>query len=221
MHFFLLVGLANAAFIAPIRSRHVATPALTPLVPLRHKSPQLQPPPVVVMAETSSGGLKPRGLLGLLGGSLIHLSCGSMYCWGNLLSYMPPELKYWGGAAAAGSVPDAQFVLAFTILSQMVGMPIGPALERAGLGPRRTALLGALLMGSGVLLASFATSLATFVPCYCVLFGLGVGIAYQMPILNGAKWFPKAKGAVSGVVIFGMGASAFFFNMLATRIVNP
>ena len=99
-----------------------------PLAPLRHKSPQLQPPPVV-MAETSSGGLKPRGLLGLLGGSLIHLSCGSMYCWGNLLSYMPPELKYWGGAmggaAAAGGVPDAQFVLAFTILSQMVGMPIG------------------------------------------------------------------------------------------------
>jgi MFS family permease len=143
-----------------------------------------------------------------------------MYAWGNLLSYMPPELKYWGGAAAAatGRSPDASFVLAFTILSQTVGMPLGPALERSGLGARRTALLGAMLMGGGVLLASTATSLAAFVASYCVMFGLGVGIAYQMPLLTGAKWFPGATGAVSGVVIFGMGASAFFFNMLATRL---
>ena len=118
--------------------------------------------------------------------------------------------------------PSAQFVLAFTILAQTVGMPLGPWLEqRAGLGPRRTALLGAALMGGGVLASSFATSLATFVPFYCVVFGLGVGIAYQMPILSGSKWFPRAKGAVSGTVIFGMGASAFFFNMLATRLANP
>lgn len=204
--------------------------------------------------HTSGALSKWRGLLGLFGGSLIHLSCGSMYCWGNLLSYMPPHLKYWSGsaAAAAGGMPDAQFVLAWTILSQMVGMPIGPALERSGLGPRRTALLGAVLMGSGVLLASTASSLATFVLGYCVIFGLGVGIACtwphrvstspphpfthcvsqrpafeplvnadQMPIMNGAKWFPRSTGGVSGAVIFGMGASAFFFNMLATRLVNP
>ena len=51
--------------------------------------------------QDASARVKWKGLLGLAGGSLIHLSCGSMYCWGNMLSYMPPHLKYWGGAAAA------------------------------------------------------------------------------------------------------------------------
>jgi MFS family permease len=139
-----------------------------------------------------------------------------MYCWGNLLSYMPPELKYWAGAAAATGVPDAQFVLAYTIMAQTIGMPIGPYLYPI-LGARKTALLGSVLMGSGVILASYATSLATFVPFFCVMFGLGVGIAYQMPILTGTKWFPKSKGGVSGAVIFGMGASAFFFNNCLAR----
>ena len=161
-----------------------------------------------------------RGLIGVAAGAGMHLSCGSMYCWGNLLSYMPPELKYWAGAAAATGVPDAQFVLAYTIMAQTIGMPIGPYLYPI-LGARKTALLGSVLMGSGVILASYATSLATFVPFFCVMFGLGVGIAYQMPILTGTKWFPKSKGGVSGAVIFGMGASAFFFNKLATAIVNP
>ena len=53
--------------------------------------------------------------------------------------------------------PDAKYVLAFTIIAQTIGMPIGPALEKTGLGPRRTALMGALLMGGGVLLSSYAT----------------------------------------------------------------
>ena len=34
-----------------------------------------------------------RGALGLIGGILIHLTCGTMYCWGNLISYIPGSLK--------------------------------------------------------------------------------------------------------------------------------
>ena len=46
-------------------------------------------------------------------------------------------------------------------------------------------------------------------------------IAYQMPILTGSAWFPRSKGMVTGTVIGGMGASAFFFNLLITRMANP
>ena len=34
-----------------------------------------------------------RGALGLIGGILIHLTCGTMYCRGNLISYIPGSLK--------------------------------------------------------------------------------------------------------------------------------
>jgi len=160
-----------------------------------------------------------RGVAGLVGGILIHLACGSMYTWGNLVSYAPPHLKYWAGAVGSGPA-DAQLVLPLILVSQMTGMPLGPLLEKK-LGPTLTALLGALMMGIGVMAAATAPSLASFCVCYAVVFGLGVGVAYQMPIIAGGRWFPAKKGVVTGSVVTGMGASAFLFNLLATRLINP
>jgi len=76
-------------------------------------------------------------------------------------------------------------------------------------------------MGSGVFLASYARTLMQFVLSYSVLFGLGVGVAYQMPFIVGGRWFPSKKGTVQGAIISGMGASAFLFNIVATFLVNP
>lgn len=146
----------------------------------------------------------------MLGGIMIHLACGSMYCWGNLIAYLPGHLKYWSPDGGSGP-PDAGLVLAFVLLSQMSGMPLGPAIESA-IGPRLTALIGAALMGSGVFLASYASKLLPFVLCYAVMFGVGVGISYQMPFITGGRWFPEKKGTIQGAIISGMGASAFIFN---------
>ena len=125
---------------------------------------------------------------------MMHLTCGSMYCWGNLISYLPASLKYWNPAGGTGPA-DAQLVLAFILVSQMTGMPLGPVLEKQ-LGPQLTAALGSVMMGAGVFLASYATSLLPFVLSYAVLFGLGVGIAYQVPFITGRRWFPTKMGAV-------------------------
>merc|ERR1719238_1231837 len=102
----------------------------------------------------------------------------------------------------------------------MTGMPFGPVVEKQ-LGPRLTAAVGSLMMGSGVFLASYATTLLQFVLSYSVLFGLGVGLAYQMPFITGGRWFPAAKGTVQGAIISGMGASAFIFNLIGTKLINP
>lgn len=77
------------------------------------------------------------------------------------------------------------------------------------------------MMSAGVFLASYAATLRAFVWSYAVLFGLGVGITYQVPFIVGARWFPDKKGLVTGAIITGMGASAFLFNMLDTKMVNP
>ena len=142
-----------------------------------------------------------------------------MYCWGSLLPYLSATLRYWDPAGGSGPA-DAQLVPALTVLSQMVGMPLGPMLEGL-IGARLTALLGGVMMGVGVFLASYATSLLEFVMCYAVMFGLGVGVVYQMPFLTCERWFPSRKGAVQGAIVSGMGASAYFFNLLATQSLNP
>jgi len=160
-----------------------------------------------------------KGYLSMLGGIMIHLTCGSMYCWGNLISYLPASLKYWSPSGGTGPA-DAQLVLAFILVSQMTGMPLGPVLEKV-LGPRLTAVVGSVMMGAGVFLASYAKTLLQFVLSYSVLFGLGVGVTYQMPFLTGGRWFPTKKGTVQGAIISGMGASAFLFNMFGTNFINP
>jgi hypothetical protein len=176
----LLLASGAAEPAAPPKSRSAPSLASSrsapPLLGLRggHTSAPAQellaqkPKAAAVRAENTQ-----RGLLGLLGGILIHLACGSMYCWGNLVSYLPPELKYWGGAQGSG-LPDAQLVLPLILVSQMTGMPLGPVLEKL-MGPTLTAALGAIFMGAGVIGAANAKTLAQFVISYAVLFGLGVG----------------------------------------------
>jgi MFS family permease len=183
--------------------------------------PSLVPRAELVAAKHTT--LQPSvtvGVLAVLGGVLIHLACGSMYTWGNLISYVPPHLKYWSGEAPKGGLPDATLVLPIIICAQMSGMPLGPILEGL-LGPQLTAALGGAMMAAGTFLASYASSLTRFVWSYAVLFGLGVGIAYQVPFVVGARWFPAKKGLVTGAIITGMGASAFLFNILDTKMVNP
>ncbi len=173
------------------------------------------------VASPSGSPSSTPGLLAVLGGVLIHLACGTMYCWGNLIAYAPSSLKYWDPATAAeGALPDAALVLPLILVSQMLGMPLGPLIERQ-LGPRLTALLGACMIGAGTFFSSYYTALRPFILSYSVLFGLGVGVAYQMPFMTGARWFPAKKGMVTGAIISGMGAAAFLFNMLSTKFINP
>ena len=45
-----------------------------------------------------------------------------------------------------------------------------------------------------------------------VLLGLGVAVAYQVPLLTGSRWFPRRKGLVIGASLSGVGASAALFS---------
>ena len=222
-----LLALAAAAsasdLAAPPTLRRTSLRRLRPIggAPLPALSRRAEEPAVLSAAAGKVDGaeIQWQGVLAVLGGVMIHLAAGSMYCWGNLVSYLPASLKYWGGKDGGG-LPDAQLVLPLILVAEMFGMPLGPVLERQ-LGPRVTGLLGAAMMFAGVFFSSYATQLLPFVGLYAVVFGLGVGIAYQMPFLTGGRWFPQKKGMVTGAIVSGMGFSAFLLNMLGTRLVNP
>ena len=122
------------------------------------------------------------GVLAVLGGVLIHLACGSMYTWGNLISYVPPRLKYWDGVLPeGGGMPDASIVLPIIICAQMSGMPLGPLLE-GRLGAQLTAVLGGAMMSAGVFFASYAASLKAFVWSYAVYLTLARALALALAL---------------------------------------
>ena len=53
------------------------------------------------------GGADARGALSIAGGMMVHLALGTMYCWGNFMSYMPKSMLYFDGGAANGRTPGS------------------------------------------------------------------------------------------------------------------
>ena len=101
-------------------------------------------------AATSFKSSTARGYLCVLGGLMAHLILGTVYCFGNFLSYAPDSLRFFNGlAGAAGAVPDAVQVFPFALLSLNLGLPIGARLNKA-LGPRLTTVIGTSLMCLGI-----------------------------------------------------------------------
>lgn len=167
-------------------------------------------------ALTKPAGPPLAGVLTVLGGLLLHMTLGTMYCWGSFIGYLPPSMRFFDGAAADGRQPDALLVIPLLIMSQMLAMPLGAKLNKM-VGPRNAMLIGSLVMNAGILSASRATTLLPFILGYSLLFGLGVGLGYTAPMQAGWGWFPKSKGLVNGIVLLGFGFGACFVRDCAAR----
>lgn len=173
----------------------------------------------VVGAESNANNFW-RGVACIIGGALAHLTFGTMYCWGNFLSYAPDSLRFFDGKLHPGTPPDALYVLPFTLVAQALSMPFGPSLTKA-VGASRTMLIGSLITALATYLASKQTTLQTFVLAYSLLFGVGAGLGYTSPMAAGWKWLPESKGLVSGGILAGFGAGGFVFSLIGSKLVNP
>eukprot|EP01041_Mallomonas_annulata_P013177 gene13177-27867_t len=161
-----------------------------------------------------------NGPLCMIGGSLLHMAFGTMYCWGNFMSYAPPHLQFLDGKDHTGKQPDALLVLPIIVVSQCLAMPFGPVLVK-NIGAFYGALLGGWTVALGVFLSSFAKTLPLFILAYSVMFGVGTGLGYTAPMIAGWKWLPNSKGLVSGTVLMGFGLGGFIFNLIGTKFANP
>ncbi len=115
-----------------------------------------------------------RGNACILGGALAHLTFGSMYCWGNFLTYAPDHLKYLDGKLHPGVQPDALYIIPLTLITQAIAMPFGPLVSKV-LGNSNTLLLGGWIAAIAVYLSSFQTELSKFMLFYSLIFGTGIG----------------------------------------------
>jgi len=154
------------------------------------------------------------------GGTLLHMTLGTMYCWGSFIGYLPPAMRFFDGGEAGGRQPDALLCIPLLISSQMLAMPLGAKLNKK-VGLSKAVLIGTVVMNLGILLASYAKSLSAFLVGYAFLFGTGVGLGYTAPMQAGWSWFPKSKGLVNGMVLLGFGFGGFLFTLLGAKIANP
>ncbi len=99
-----------------------------------------------------------------------------------------------------------------------VGTVSGPLADR--FGSRRTALIGMILIGVGLALASMARNLVQVYLAYGLGVGLGVGCSYVPAMGAVQRWFIKHRGFASGLASSGIGAGTLVVPPLVALFIS-
>ena len=128
---------------------------------------------------------------------LMQLGLGAVYAWS--IFRVPLSEHYGTGITAVN--------WAFFITILMIGFAAfagGQLMQRVG--PRVVGALGGVVYGIGVALAYFAQdSLVVLYLTYGFIAGVGLGLAYIIPIQVLPKWFPDRPGFATGIAVMGFG----------------
>lgn len=142
----------------------------------------------------------------------MQLALGAVYAWSV---FRIPLAKQFGW-----SIPEV--TLTFTVSIFVLGVSAffgGLWLNRSG--PRLVAMTGGLLYGAGVFLASLcAGKLWLLYLTYGLIGGVGLGLAYIVPVAVLVKWFPDRRGLITGIAVGGFGAGALVTAPVATRLIQ-
>lgn len=149
-------------------------------------------------------------------GMIINLCLGTIYSWSV---FVGPLTEYFKGTLGQ-AVTANEILMPFSVFLAFfaVAMPLtGKYIEKYG--PRWITIIGGILTGLGWLLASVVTSVQMLYVVYGVIGGIGVGIAYGVPVAVAARWFPDRRGLAVGLTVLGFGFSAFVTANLAGYLI--
>ena len=163
-------------------------------------------------SPTESTGLDRSRWLIAIAAIVMQLALGAIYAWSVFVKPLR-GLNHW---------TVTQVSLTFTIAIFMLGIGAavgGFLLDRVG--PRLMASIAGVVYGVGVISASFATrNLGLLYLTYGVIGGLGLGLAYIVPVATLVKWFPDRRGVITGLAVGGFGAGALITAPVATSLIK-
>lgn len=153
-------------------------------------------------------------------GTGINLALGILYSWSIFQVAISKALDQAGNKLfvwRAGSYGDPY---AYSVLIFAFAMILAGRLQDK-IGPRITALIGGLLVGSGFILLSQTNSYVLWILGFGVMVGTGLGFGYSAATPPALKWFPTSKtGLVSGIVVSGFGLAPVYIAPLATSLTS-
>jgi OFA family oxalate/formate antiporter-like MFS transporter len=166
------------------------------------------------MAEesiTPPAEIKNHGWRVTFSGMGINLALGVLYTWSVISKGIPEE---WGWTQSDKSMPYAIACLIFSL----VMVPAGRMQDK--LSPRLVATIGGILVGAGMVIASFTTSPLGYIAGFGVLAGAGIGLSYASATPPAVKWFSAAKtGLIAGIVVSGFGLASVYAAPLTTWLI--
>jgi MFS family permease len=99
-----------------------------------------------------------------------------------------------------------------------LGAVTGPLADRWG--SRRLAVIGMILTGVGLAVASAARSLPEVYAAYGLGVGLGVGCSYVPAVGAVQRWFARRRGFASGLAVSGIGVGTLVMPPLASILIE-
>ena len=119
-------------------------------------------------------------------------------------------------AASRGSVSLVFSLAGFVYFA--LGAVSGPLADRWG--ARRLAVIGMVVTGLGLALASVARTLVEVYAAYGLGVGLGIGLSY-VPVLGVMqRWFVRRRGFASGIGVAGIGVGTLVMPPVAAFLIN-
>ena len=165
------------------------------------------------MSESSSDAtVKNLGWRVALAGLGINMALGILYTWSVISRGVPED---WGWSQSDKSWPYAVACLVFSL----VMVPAGRMQDR--LGPRIVATIGGVLVGVGMITASFTTTPLGYILGFGLLTGAGIGFGYASATPAAVKWFPARKtGMIAGIVVSGFGLASVYAAPLSQWLIG-
>jgi MFS family permease len=162
-----------------------------------------------------TSGAKPRIFYGwwvvAAAFAITFLGFGSAYTFSAFLEQLQRDF-----GASRGSVSLVFSLAGFLYFG--LGIISGPLADR--FGSRPLALIGMVLLGGGLALASAARSLVEVYAAYSLGVGLGCGCAYVPAIGAVQRWFVRRRGFASGLAVAGIGVGTLVMPPLASFLIN-
>jgi len=150
----------------------------------------------------------------LLAGFTMMLGLGIITSWSV---FVRPLMTEFGWSAT-----DVTLVFTVYYATFALTMPFAGHLQDR-FGPRKVAVTGGLLVGSGFILASLIDTIPSplwLYATYGLITGSGCGLAYSVSSPVAVKWFPEKQEFAVGIVVMGFGMSALIFAPLERYLID-
>ncbi len=146
-----------------------------------------------------------------LAGVFMQMALGAVYAWSV---FRIPLNQTYGWTVS-------QVTVAFEIAILVLGFAaFAGGLWMRRTGPRRVAIVAAVLYGLGTALAGTSHSLPMLYLTYGVIAGAGLGLGYIVPVATLVRWFPDKRGLITGIAVAGFGAGALITAPIAQRLIS-
>ena len=142
---------------------------------------------------------------------IMMMMWGTYYSFGVFFKPLITEFG-WTRATVSGATSLAM------LMSGLIGVAVGSLTDR--FGPRLVLTVCGLLLGMGYFLMSQVTAVWQLYLFYGIIIGIGMGGSVIPMASTVARWFVKKRGAMTGIIVAGIGIGAMVAPPAATRLIS-